>query len=75
MLAEGGRIDFVFLGPPPGGESLQNGLAIHFRVTPLFSMRTLLLLSLESCRSVELTLDVNGTLTVDLETVMLLSPH
>ena len=38
-------------------------------------MRTLLLLSLESCCSVELTLDVNGTLTVDLETVMLLSPY
>ena len=34
-------------------ELLQNGVATHFSVTPLFSMRTELLASLQSCRSVD----------------------
>ena len=33
-------------------ESLLNGVVTHFRVTPLFSMRTVLLTSSQSCRSV-----------------------
>ena len=32
-------------------ESLQNGGASHFQATPLFSMRTVLLVSLQNCRS------------------------
>ena len=31
-------------------ESIQNGVVTHFRATPLFSMRTVLLASLQSCR-------------------------
>ena len=34
-------------------ESLENGLQSHFEVTPLFSMRTESLTSLQSCRSVD----------------------
>ena len=34
-------------------QSLQNGVATHFRVTPLYSVRTESLLSLQSCRSVD----------------------
>ena len=34
-------------------ELLTNGIATHFRVPPLFSMRTVLLASLQSCRSVD----------------------
>ena len=39
---------------------LQNGVATHFWVTPLSSMRTVSLASSQSCRSVDLTLGVNG---------------
>ena len=34
-------------------ESLQNGVATNFPVTPLFSMRTESQVSLQSCRSVD----------------------
>ena len=34
-------------------ELLTNGIATHFQVPPLFSMRTVLLASLQSCRSVD----------------------
>ena len=34
-------------------ESLQNGVATHFQVTPLFSMRTESLATLQNCRSVD----------------------
>ena len=34
-------------------ESLQNGVATHFQVTPLFSMRTELLASLQICHSTD----------------------
>ena len=34
-------------------ESLQNGVATDFEETPLFSMRAVLLASLQSCRSVD----------------------
>ena len=34
-------------------ESLPNGIAIHFWATPLFSMRTVLLVPWQSCRSVD----------------------
>ena len=34
-------------------KSLQIGVATHFQGTPLFSMRTVLLVSLQSCRSVD----------------------
>ena len=34
-------------------ESLQNGVATYFPVTPLFSMRTVLLASSQRCRKVE----------------------
>ena len=34
-------------------ESLQNGDATHFRTTPLFSMKTVLIASMQSCCSVD----------------------
>ena len=34
-------------------EPLQIGVATHFQVTPLFSMRTELLASSQSCRSID----------------------
>ena len=34
-------------------KTVQNGVATNFQVTPLFSMRTELLASLQSCRSID----------------------
>ena len=34
-------------------ESLQNGVATHFEVTPLFSVRTVFLASSQCCRSTD----------------------
>ena len=42
--------------------SLQNGIATNFQTAPLFSMRTVLLASSNSCYSLELTLGVNRPL-------------
>ena len=44
-------------------ESLQNGVAIHFRVTPLFSMRTVSLASSQSCCSIDNDAWSKGALT------------
>ena len=43
-------------------ELLQNQVGTHFRATPLFSMRTVLLMSLQHCEALVLTFDVNGPL-------------
>ena len=34
-------------------ESIQNGIANHFQATPLFSMKTVMLASLQSCHNVD----------------------
>ena len=43
-------------------KSLQNGVATHFQPTPFFSMRTVQLVSSQSCCSVEADAGVNGPL-------------
>ena len=49
-------------------ESLQHGLQLQSGVTPLFSMRTVLLVSLQSCHSIEADAWNKQTLTVPIST-------
>ena len=46
-------------------ESLENGLQLHSGATPLFSMRTILLASSQSCRSIHTDAWCKGALNVN----------
>ena len=45
-------------------ESLQNGVATHFEATTLFSIRPVLLVSLQHCRSIDTDAECKRALTM-----------